>query len=650
MSRKQGKSAKNPAVQRLLRLVLILGAWGFAAALAVIAWCAWDLPNIDKVKPFEAQHSITILASDGTLIGRYGGLTGDTVEVRRLPPYVAAAVLAIEDRRFYDHFGLDLLGLARAMWVNIRARHFVQGGSTITQQLAKNLFLTPDKTLRRKIQEAMLALWIEHKFTKDEILSAYLNRVYFGSGAYGIDAAARTYFGKKAEDLTLWESAVLAGLLKAPSKYSPSSNPRLARDRAKVVIEAMQEAGYIDRGVEKDELKSAKIRLAGSSAGDLNRYFTDWLSDQIDSYVSAADRDLIVRTTFNPQLQQLAEKSQKELFSQLKPKQKISQAALVTMTPDGAVLAMIGGVDYTESQFNRVTQAQRQPGSAFKPIVYLAAIEAGFHPGDMILDAPITEGFYRPHNYDDKYYGQVTLTEALAHSLNTATIRLLKMIGITRMLDVAQRLGFTHRFKAELATGLGADETSLLELTNAYAEVANGGYAVWPYAVLSIEDKQGNVLYSREEAPHTRMFRPNDISTLDDMLVQVVAQGTGQAAQLSRGHVAGKTGTTQNYHDAWFIGYTNRLVTGIWMGNDDNTPMERVSGGKYPARLWHDYMEQAINVDVQAGSQNLPAGGDDVFTQMLRRWSSSTFGDVSLPSMHGHFKGNTKTIYNYNQH
>jgi penicillin-binding protein 1A len=638
--RNQSKSngaGKGSLLRSLLRLGFKLGLWGFAALAVIIGWCAWGLPNVNQIKPLEVQHSITILAGDGTLIARYGGMKGNSVTVSQLPPYVSAAVLSIEDRRFYDHFGIDPLGLARAMWTNLKARRWVQGGSTITQQLAKNLFLTPDKTLRRKIQEAMLALWIEHKFTKEEILSAYLNRVYFGSGAYGIDAAARTYFGKPATDITLWESAVLAGLLKAPSRYSPSSNPKLARDRAKTVIAKMEEAGYIDKGMKKQELEEARIHLAGATAGDLNRYFTDWVAEQIDSYITDAGRDLVVRTTFVPELQLLAESRQKEMFKQVKPEQKITQAALVTMAPDGAVLAMIGGVDYESSQFNRATQAQRQPGSAFKPFVYMAALEAGYAPENKLIDAPITQGTYHPHNYDDKYFGEVTLTEALARSLNTATVRLLQDVGIASLIDVTQRFNFSHPFAPELATGLGADETTLLEMTNAYAMIVNGGYAIWPYAVLSIKDSSGNVLYEHEETVHAQMFSSRDIARLDEMLVQVVAQGTGQAAQLSRGHVAGKTGTSQNYRDAWFIGYTNRFITGIWMGNDDDSAMEKISGGKYPARLWHDYMEQAINVDVPSYARHMPRAGKDSFSRMIHRWSS---GDVS------DFNGSDVPVYN----
>ncbi|MDY0009055.1 MAG: transglycosylase domain-containing protein, partial [Bdellovibrionales bacterium] len=365
----------------------------------VLAWFAYDLPDTRVVQPVDKRPSITVLAHDGTMVARYGGLEGDLIKVRDLPPYVAGAVMGIEDRRFYSHFGIDPIGLARAMWVNIRVGRFAQGGSTITQQLAKNLFLTPDKTIRRKVQEAMLALVIEYRHDKDEIMSAYLNRVYYGSGAYGIDSAARTYFGKPAKDLTLWESAVLAGLLKAPSRYAPTTNPKLARDRARVVVASMAEAGFITKPQRDQEIKRGKIELVGTSnAGDLNRYFSDWIINQIDSFVANNDSDIVVRTTLDVTLQKLAEEKVDAHVAALTPENKAMQAAVVTLAKDGAVLAMIGGTDYTESQFNRATLAQRQPGSAFKPAVFLAALEAGYDPDTLVEDAPITTGKYRPKN------------------------------------------------------------------------------------------------------------------------------------------------------------------------------------------------------------------------------------------------------------
>jgi len=610
-------SAKKVARITLFSLAVFCGA---------AVYFLYDLPDMDKVKPLDTRPSVVVLADDGTLIARYGGLQGVAVTMKDVPESLKDAVLSVEDRRFYSHFGIDLIGLTRAMCSNILARRWVQGGSTITQQLAKNLFLTPDKTLRRKVQEALMAIRIEHKYTKDEILLAYLNRVYFGDGAYGVDAAARTYFNKPASKLTLYESAVLAGLLKAPSHYSPANNPDLAMARAKVVIKTMQEAGYIDERTAQRIIKQAKPPGLMPMAGDLNHYFADWVIGQVDSFIASTGSDIYVKTTLDPKLQLMAEAKQRALFKKLTPKDHVTQAALVTESPDGAVLAMIGGVDYADSQFNRATQALRQPGSSFKPFVYLAALETGFTPDTKIEDGPITDGKYRPENFDNEYFGVVTLTEALKHSLNTATIRLLKLVGVEKLVDVATRMGFTHIPKPELSSGLGADEVDLLELTNAYAIIANGGTQVWPYAVLSIKDGSGNLLYQHAPPEPMQVFTRDNIASLDSMLMQVVEPGgTGEAARLSHGHTAGKTGTTQNYRDAWFMGYSDRLVTGVWMGNDDGTSMHAVTGGKYPAQLWHNYMEEVINfntpVFVPESAQPLvPA--DSEFSGMLNRWSS----------------------------
>jgi penicillin-binding protein 1A len=627
MARKKSKKARN---EKIMRGIVAAALFGIAGIVLLFVVLCHDLPDIDDVKPLETRPGITILARDGSVVARYGGQRGDNIRLEDLPKHVPLAVLAIEDRRFYQHPGIDLIGLARAMVANVQEMGWVQGGSTITQQLAKNLFLTPDKTLRRKVQEAVMALYIDAKFDKNDILEAYLNRVYFGAGAYGIDAAARGYFSKPAKDLTVWESAVLAGLLKAPSRYSPAANPKLAAERGKTVLAAMEDAGYITSKKADAEAKSVKIKAPpGGTFGSMNRYYTDWIVTQIDDYVAeAGSGGITVKTTLDPRLQAMAEAQTAAFFKTLKPADKISQAAMVTLSKDGAVLAMIGGTDYAQSQFNRATQAQRQPGSAFKPFVFMAALESGYRPFDRILDAPFDTGKYRPSNYEDKYYGEVTLTEALAYSLNTATIRLLNVAGIPKLMDVASRAGFTNKFPRTLSTGLGAGEVNLLELVNAYAVLGNGGYAVWPYAVTEIRDEKGSRLFRRADTRYARVFSGRDVADLDSMMVQVVAQGTGQAAQLSRGHVAGKTGTTQNYRDAWFVGYTDNLVTGIWMGNDDDTPMNRVSGGRYPARLWHDYMGSAINVPVPS----FGGIGNDATPEPVQpeppRASPSTFSDL----------------------
>jgi len=624
-----------------------IAVFGLLAFGAAAIYFLYDLPSMDNVKPLDTRPSIVVLADDGTLIARYGGLQGTVLTLNEIPESLKDAVLSVEDRRFYHHFGIDLLGITRAMFTNLMARHWVQGGSTLTQQLAKNLFLTPDKTLRRKIQEAIMALRIEHRYTKDQILLAYLNRVYFGDGAYGVDAAARTYFNKPAKKLTLYESAVLAGLLKAPSHFSPANNPDLAMARAKVVIKTMQEAGYIDAATAARVTRNAKEPGLRPMAGDLNHYFADWVISQVDSFITDTGSDVYVKTTLDPKLQLMAESKQKSLFKKIPPKDNVTQAALITESPDGAILAMIGGVDYADSQYNRATQALRQPGSSFKPFVYLAALEAGFTPDYQIDDSKLTEGSYRPENFDNEYFGTVTLADALKHSLNTATIRLLKMVGVEKMVDVATRMGFTHLPKPELSAGLGADEVDLLELTNAYAIIGNGGTQVWPYAVLTIKDGAGNLLYQRTPPSPMQAFSHDNIANLDLMLSGVVEPGgTGQSAKLSHGHTAGKTGTTQNYRDAWFIGYSDHLVTGVWMGNDDGTSMNKVTGGKYPAQLWHNYMEEVINfntpVFVPESTQFVePANGD--FSGVLNRWSATpNEGD----EQHGFVGDKSAPVYN----
>jgi penicillin-binding protein 1A len=626
--KKKSKSKKTD----LPRLLAATALFGFAAGMLMLSWLRWGLPALDEARPLSIKPSVAILASDGALIARYGGMKGEDVRLKDLPPHVARALLAIEDRRFYRHFGLDPLGLARAMLTNIKAMRWAQGGSTITQQLAKNLFLTPDKTLRRKGQEALMALMIERKFSKDAILEAYLNRVYFGSGAYGIEAAARTYFGKSARDLTLFESAVLAGLLKAPSRYSPYAHPDLALDRARVVVRAMRETGYIDAKTEKWVLAKKKIDLAAHASGDLGRYFADWVVGLLDAFMSETSSDIVVRTTFVPKLQLAAERTAEDAFKAIKPKDNISQVALVAQAPDGAVLAMIGGRDYGESQFNRATQGLRQPGSAFKPFVYLAALEAGFSPADAIVDEPFRSGKYRPDNYDGQYRGLVPMRDALAFSLNTATVRLLDTVGTSRLIDVAKRAGIGKGLRPELASALGVHDVSPLALTNAYAVLSSGGLGVWPYAILSVEDSSGALLYRRDGAEFSRVFAENDVAALDSMLAGVVGYGTGQGAALSTTRAAGKTGTTQNYRDAWFVGYAGNVVAGVWMGNDDGAPMTRISGGGPPARLWRAFMEEALRLPLAArrpAASHAAAvssdGPDDSFRRFIQSWTS---GDV----------------------
>jgi len=597
--------------------------FGFAVLFLLLVYFLYDLPDIDNVKPIDTRPSISILSNDGAEIAKYGGNRGKIIGIRDIPQHLIEAVLSVEDRRFYSHFGIDPIGLARAMWTNIKARRWVQGGSTITQQLTKNLFLTTNKTIKRKVQEALMALQIEHRYNKNEILSAYLNRVYFGAGAYGVDSAARTYFKKPASRLTLWESAILAGLLKAPSHYSPATNPKLAKKRAREVIRTMEAAGYIDVKTEKREIRYGKIPIVHRRIKDLNNYFADWVINQIDSFITTSDGDIIVKTTLDSNLQSLAEKKYRALFKRVGKRNNISQMALVTESYNGAIVSMIGGVNYKLSQFNRVTQAKRQTGSAFKPFIYLAAIESGFKPENIIEDAPITKGDYRPKNYGNKYNGMVDLTTALKKSLNSVALRLLKRVGIKKLHNVVKRLAITSKIGSDLSIALGTSDISLMEMTNAYTIIANGGRSVWPYGIISITNGNGEELYQRRRFKPPVAFQQRDIRLLDKMMTEVVSnEGTGRAAQLSGNyHTAGKTGTTQDYRDAWFIGYTNKFVTGIWMGNDNNSPMKRVTGGKYPARLWHNYMSEAVKLDIPKSISG-PLYDKKEMINNIGRWAS----------------------------
>lgn len=570
---------------------MFVGAiWAGIALSAVIAWFAYDLPDISKVAQAERRPAVTMLAADGAEFARFGDLHASVVRVAELPPHLVNAVMAIEDRRFRYHFGIDPIGLARAVVTNYRSGRRVQGGSTITQQLAKNLFLTPEKSLRRKVQEALLALWLEHRYSKDQILSAYLNRVYLGSGAYGIDAAARTYFGKPATEVSLYESAVLAGLLKAPSRYSPTSNPDESAERARTVLAAMIDGGFITQEERNVALAQATTRQARS--GSEGRYFADWVTELVEGFVGRNHGDVVVRTTIDRNLQRAAERRIEEMLAGPGVAAKVRQAALVAMTPEGAVRALVGGRDYAASEFNRATQALRQPGSSFKPIIYLAALEAGVDPDSPIEDTPVRIGDYSPGNYEGKFRGTITVAQALAYSSNVATLRLLDRVGVDRVRRLASEMGISSPLNRDLSLALGTSEVTPLDLTRAYAVIANRGVSVWPYAITEIRDRDGNVLYQRRPGGASQVADPAAVANLTNMMEGVLTFGTGKAARLNR-PAAGKTGTTQEYHDAWFLGFTADLVAGVWLGNDDNSLMNKVTGGGLPAKVWQAFMTDA---------------------------------------------------------
>lgn len=571
----------------MVKWMFVLGLWATLGIIGVLAWYARELPNIIENPKFKKEISITVLANDGSVIGRYGDLKGNTLSIQDIPPHTIDAVLSVEDRRFYHHFGIDPIGLTRAVYVNLRYKDRVQGGSTITQQLAKNLFLTQEKTYKRKIQEALLALWLEKELTKDEILMAYLNRVYMGAGTYGIEAAARVYFNKPVKDLTLYESAVLAGLLKAPSRYSPLANKKASRERAKVVLATMVDAGTISEKEAKSAFdKKAKDTESGTGDGSSSRYFADWIVDTLDDTIGTPTQDIIVETTLDPQVQDSAAAIIKETVEKNSEKLRVTQGASVVMRPDGSIVAMVGGVDYKTSQYNRAAQGMRQPGSSFKPIVYLAALENGFGPYDLVVDEPITVGRYRPQNFGNKYYGELTLLEALTYSLNTVSVRLTQAIGVDKVISVARRMGITADLDPSLALSLGSSEVSMVEMTQAYATIASGGHAVKARGINKIKTKDGKkTLYDYKPEAAPKVFRSSDISALIEMMTSVVQNGTGAAAA-SPFFVAGKTGTSQDYRDAWFDGFTNDYIGVVWFGNDDNHSMKSVTGGGLAAGTW----------------------------------------------------------------
>ncbi|MBV9554016.1 MAG: PBP1A family penicillin-binding protein, partial [Alphaproteobacteria bacterium] len=575
--------------RQLLRLAVLLFLWAAIIGGGGIGYFALTLPDTDQLTAAERRPSVTILAADGSILATFGDLFGQPLTLKQMSPWLPKAVIATEDRRFYSHFGIDPVGLVRAAFADVKSGHLVQGGSTITQQLAKTVFLTPERSLGRKIREALLALWLERHFNKDQILEIYLNRVYLGAGAYGVDAAAHRYFGKSAARLNLYESAVLAGLLKAPTRFSPTRDKEKTAARAAQVLDLMVETGAIDQPQEAAAQRSGvelnKIALARPGM----RYFADWVADQVRDFAGTGNRDLTVRTTLDPRMQAAAESVIADTLARHGLQDVVSQGALVAMTPDGAVRAMVGGRDYNESQFNRATQAQRQPGSAFKPFVYLAGIEAGLRPGDRFVDGPIQIGNWRPHNYTNKYLGEISVAEALAESVNTVAVQVAQRAGILQVIAAANRLGITSDLARDASIALGTNEVNLLELVSAYAPFANGGNGVLAYGISEIRDSSGAVVYRRAGSGPGQVVPADEVGVMNQLLSGVITHGTGKSAALPR-PAAGKTGTTQEYRDAWFIGYTADLVAGVWFGNDDNTPMNKVTGGSLPAPAWKAFM------------------------------------------------------------
>jgi len=599
---------KRSLIGRAIYWSLVVGLWLAIGVAGVIAWTGAHLPAIQSLEIPKRPPSIQIVDVSGRPLAVRGDMGGAVLPLKEMPSYVPKAFIAIEDRRFYEHYGVDPWGIARAAAANVLHRGVSQGGSTITQQLAKNLFLTQERTIHRKLQEAMLAVWLERKYSKTQILELYLNRVYFGSGAYGIEQASQRYFGKSARQMSLPEAALLAGLVKSPSRLAPTRNFDGAEQRAQTVLAAMAGLGFITPSSEKVALAHPPRVVAQAGSGSIN-YVADWVMDAINDMLGHVDEDIVVRTTIDPSLQAGAENAVTEELAQKGDKNGVSQGALVAMTPDGAVRAMVGGRNYGESQFNRAVAAKRQPGSAFKPFVYLTALENGLTPDSVRQDAPIKIKGWQPENYGHEYFGPVPLTKALALSLNTVSVRLTMEFSPAAVVRTAYRLGIASKLEPNASIALGTSEVSMLELVSAYAPFANGGLAVIPHVVDRITASNGKVLYSRNEQPLGRIIEARYVAMMNEMMQQTLIIGTAHKAALPGWLAAGKTGTSQDFRDAWFIGYTPHLVTGVWLGNDDGTPTKKVTGGGLPVEIWSRFMRGAHQGVPVAALPGPPAGG-----------------------------------------
>ena len=573
---------------KLIKWLLILFIWLALFSSIAVTWSLLNLPETESIQ-ISRQPSITFLDKDGRIIASYGDVYGQSIQFSDLPENLINAVIVTEDKSFFSHPGVDFKGVIRAAYTNIKKRRIVQGGSTITQQLAKNLFLTPERSFTRKLHELILSFWLEMRFSKEQILSIYLNRVYLGSGTYGVQAASEKYFNKKVEDLSLYESAVIASLLKAPSKYNPIANFELSKKRASIVLNNMAKNNMISiKEVNKAKFNNTKYSKF-TNAPKSTRYFVDWLLPRVKSYVGEIEKDLIVRTTLDVKLQKIAEKSLINVNSKF---ESAEQSSLVALDLNGGIIAMIGGTDYGDTQFNRVTQAKRQPGSAFKLFVYLAGLESGFSPNDTIIDSKIDIEGWSPKNYKNEYVGEVTLREAFSKSINTVAVKISETIGREKVIDVAKSMGITSPILNSPSLALGTSEVTLLELTSAYNVLANNGNGVFSYGIRSIEDTDGEILFSRKLQGTGKVLESSIVGKMTRMMEQTIESGTGKNAKLSR-PAAGKTGTSQSLRDAWFIGFTSNIVVGVWFGNDNDSPMKKITGGTAPAILWKDFMTAA---------------------------------------------------------
>lgn len=578
---------------------LTYGTIGFVVVLA-FAQPAIEATRYADWKTTD-DFAVTFLDRFGQEIGRRGIVLNDSVPLEEIPDSLVKATLATEDRRFFMHFGIDFVGTFRAMVENARAGGVVQGGSTLTQQLAKNLFLSNERSLSRKIKEAYLALWLEANLSKQEILKLYLDRAYMGGGVFGVTAAAQFYFNKNVRELTLAESAMLAGLYKAPTKYAPHINLPAARARANEVLTNMVQADLLTEGQVIGARRNPALAVDRSQE-QLPEYFLDWALDEVKKLARrkpamARDRIVTVRTTLDPALQRQADQAVESVLRENAKLRDAKSAALVAMVPDGAVVAMVGGRSYGESQFNRAVNALRQPGSSFKPFVYMTAFLNGFSSSSIVPDRPFCLGNWCPRNYTRSYRGAVTLKLALTKSINTIPIRLAQNFGREKIIETAYAMGLTHELENSVSLPIGSSEVTVIDMASSYSVFANGGYKAKGYAILEVTNSDGEVLYQREvdEPEPQRIFPEEKVHEMNDILVNVVEAGTGRRARIDGVVAAGKTGTTNAYRDAWFVGYTGNFTGAVWFGNDDFTSTRRVTGGSLPAMAWQRFMAYAHN-------------------------------------------------------
>ena len=641
---KSGKAGRRKRQSRRLGLFgllrraaywcLVLGLWAGIAGGVVVAWYAAKMPSVANWEIPDRPPNVRIVSVDGLLVANRGMTGGEAVGLHEMSPFIPQAVIAIEDRRFHSHFGVDPLGLARALFENVTSGRLSQGGSTITQQLAKNLFLKPDRTIERKVQEVLLALWLEQKYSKEQILEMYLNRVYFGSGAYGVEAASRRYFGKPASDVTLPEAALLAGLLKAPSRLSPARDPKAAEVRTQLVLAAMQDARMISAGDMRMAMSAPATRAAAYWTGS-EHYVADKVMEELPLLIGEIRSDVIVHSTVDLHLQKLAEKSIRRLIDEKGKEMKVSQGALVSIDNTGAVRASVGGYDYANSQFDRASEARRQPGSAFKPFVFMAALERGLTPHSVRRDAPVKIGNWQPGNFNNKFYGDVTLSEALAKSLNSVAVRLVGEVGAKSVIEAAWRMGIESDLQNNASIALGTSEVTPLELTAAFVPFANGGYRPFVHFIDKVTTPEGKVLWERRSGGIPRVVSAEVVGMMNEMMAQTLESGTGRKAAFGW-PAAGKTGTTQNSRDIWFVGYTANLTTSVWFGNDDGSPTNSATGGSLPAAAWNEFMAAAhkgVPMAQLPAWSGVPAGFPDAPEQggipvAQSGWSHEAVGDA----------------------